>query len=250
VSKFAPWLNPAPPKTAEPPKPTAIQLAAPTAIEVSPEVPTITIRPVDPLPPPGMLKPAKKPPGFYQSGRNMGRPISDVKEDRPWKPAGREHDWGPWEQFVNTPSRSCRVCGVYQEGRNTYKDVHGRTIWSTEALACPTFIGDVNGAIAETKEKVRGILDSMETIEQRVTRLEAENVELKAQIDAKTIDMTAFVRWLAEQVQAQMSQQQQVHVLPDPIRKLLPEPILRTFDRDVIDVEAVPVLVAVEEPES
>jgi len=106
-----------------------------------------------------------------------------------------------------------------------------------------------NGAIAETKERIRGIQDDVETLDQRVARLEAENVRLQAQIDSKTIDMTAFVQWLASQVQAQIqSGGQSRSVLPDSVRAMLPEPIAQTLD--VIDAEFVTVPAKDEDPKT
>ena len=97
---------------------------------------------------------------------------------------GKPHTWEQ-EQWSSSIEMTCKVCGVTWEPmskgtlNHEYIDAMGRRISSLIELPCPVFIGDTNGAVAETKHRVRQVKDKVETMDERLHRLEEENINLK-----------------------------------------------------------------------
>ena len=97
---------------------------------------------------------------------------------------GKPHVWQQ-DQWSSTVEMTCKVCGVTWDPmskgtlNHEYVDAMGRRISSLVELPCPVFIGDTNGAVAETKYRVRMVKDKVESMEERLQRLEDENTNLK-----------------------------------------------------------------------
>jgi hypothetical protein len=116
-------------------------------------------------------------------------------------------------------------------------------------LDCPTFLGDPNGTLADTKERVRTVRKRVDNVEDRVAALEAENARLQEQLEAARvqIDATALVEWLSEMVAR--SVEARLPTVPVQIAgqttRMLPEPVadmiisVGALDAEVL--EAVPV---------
>jgi hypothetical protein len=159
-----------------------------------------------------------------------------------------------WINGGNTDGPTCAACGVTllnkyirpdRQGMSfRYRDALGREIISLVELGCPTFLGDVAGAAAESKQRIRGldgrvdhVLDRVDTVEDRLARLEAENAELRAKVDARPeIDVTEMVEWLATLVQR--SVEARLPTLPVSVRGqqyALPEPVANM----IIDVAVI-----------
>jgi len=87
-----------------------------------------------------------------------------------------------------------------------YSDAAGRQINTMVELGCPVFVGDTNGTLAETKDKVRhvgsrvdGVENRVDSVEDRLSALETENAELRTRLDAKIeLDVSGLVEWLSE----------------------------------------------------
>jgi len=78
-----------------------------------------------------------------------------------------------------------------------YQDAFGVTFDSMVELSCPTFVGDVAGAAAESKQRIRQLSADLETANQRLDRLEQYNEYLIDQIEKKmTLDAQGLVQWL------------------------------------------------------
>lgn len=174
----------------------------------------------------------------------------------------KAHVWeGGWS---SDGSMSCKVCGVTlrpnvimagNSGLNYhYTDAFNKQISSLVPLSCPVFIGDTNGAVAEVKERSRKLKGQVtvvegrvDSVEERLARLERENEALRAEVAAKTnIDVTALVNWLSEMVaqSAAMNQpsrtievQGQQYALPAPVVDLV---VTLANERDVV-AEYVPI---------
>jgi len=125
-----------------------------------------------------------------------------------------------------------------------YRDACGNQMTSMVELECPVFIGDTNGAVGEVKQRNRhvtrrvdGLEGRTESIEERLDRLEAENQDLRAKVEAKTeIDVTELVSWLAGMVKEHV--ERQMPTIPVSVRGAqyaLPEPVANM----IIDVAAV-----------
>jgi len=131
-----------------------------------------------------------------------------------------QHDWGndpqdprnknfpDWLNDNGGQQKTCRVCGVTErrdlirvdrKGMNYhYVDAYGIAITSLVPLNCPTFLGDVPGAVAEAKGRIRNLDTQMEQVHYRMEALEQQNMQLQAQLDAKIqLDVTGFVNWLS-----------------------------------------------------
>lgn len=140
--------------------------------------------------------------------------------------ANKPHVWDSADWLNSMGGVTCKVCGVTKvsdviradrmRGDGTqqhhYRDAHGNNITSFEELSCPTYLGDPGSAAALAKEhvrRVRGRVDDVEvrveTIEERLTRLESENVVLR--------DMLADQDALAEIVLAKLVERK---ALPPP----------------------------------
>ena len=184
--------------------------------------------------------------------------------------ANRPHQWGTaskgqpdWLSALdNGGGRQCRVCGVTErtnviladhagfgdDGKNlgdvnnrvktvTYTDAKGNTFSSQKPLGCPVFILDHLGTTMENRSMIREVDDRIDRTddvvdnhEERLARLEAENITLRAKLEER-IDVTAMVEWLADMVaQAAALKLQTIPVqiagrtvaaLPPPIANLI-----------------------------
>lgn len=140
-------------------------------------------------------------------------------------PTETSHRWEACSWEANG-ERQCLVCGCSevplvradmedrrgsQTGKKSrlyhYRDARGNTISSLIPLACPVYLGDVNGAVGEAKQRIRNVTGRVDTVEGRVegldarlARLEAENEALRAQVQANQADVGAFVQWLGQMV--------------------------------------------------
>lgn len=198
-------------------------LAAPKASGLA-----TSLAPLPPLPPSKRLE--KIPVAKYDmttfhgpSGAEI--PVMDmdtVPVDTGMKPADRvPHEWGMDPQDLrskNAPdwlndnggqTKVCRVCGVTMRSdlirpdrkgmKYHYVDAFGLSLTSMIELFCPTFIGDTNGAVGEAKQRVRHLDVQMETVHDRLDRLEADNQYLREQLEAKIqLDVTGLVEWLGQ----------------------------------------------------
>lgn len=130
-------------------------------------------------------------------------------------------------------------------GSFIYQDAKGKTFESQVPLGCPVFVGDEIGTTMANKERYRQVDDRVDGVEDRVddvtevavsnedriTRLEMENRELRSRVDSAQGDVTAVVQWLAEMVAlhtASNRESVQVHVegrgvaaLPPPVAELI-----------------------------
>lgn len=139
------------------------------------------------------------------------KPSTDVQhqwDDVGGGGAGQQPGWLNSSELVKT----CRVCGVTmradliradRRGMNFhYVDAFGTAMTSLVELSCPTFLGDVPGAVAETKGRVRNLDCQMETVHDRLDRLEKDNLYLREQLGAKIqLDVTGLVDWLGQMAQ-------------------------------------------------
>ena len=120
-----------------------------------------------------------------------------------------------------------------------YVDAYGIAMTSMVELGCPTFLGDVPGAVGEAKQRIRKLDSEMETAQARLDRLEADNQYLRAKLEEKvTIDVTGFVQWLGE-IKA-MAEAASLPMAPVNVGGLpyeVPVPVANM----IIDVAAVPV---------
>jgi hypothetical protein len=142
--------------------------------------------------------------------------VPEATED---KPADRvPHDFGgndgkngqpDWLNDNGGTNRTCRVCGVSvrtdlirpdRKGmKYHYVDAYGIAMTSMVELFCPTFLGDVPGAVGEAKQRIRHLDVQMETVDDRLDRIEADNRYLREQLEAKIqLDVTSLVEWLGQ----------------------------------------------------
>lgn len=237
-----------------------------TSLAVQVPVSTGTLAPLPPLPPSDRLTvipeakfdvatekvpeaTGNKPAPFveHQWGASKGTP-----------PAARQPDWlNDGSLDGGNGGRTCAVCGVTERTRLIradrkgmdyhYVDAYGVAMSSLVPLGCPTFLGDVAGAAAETKQRVRNLDAQHETMDARMTRLEQDNAYLRAKLEEKiTVDVTGLVEWLAQV--AALSNQAGLPSLPVSVAGLsyeVPKPVADM----IIDVAAVPVPVKDEEKE-
>lgn len=120
--------------------------------------------------------------------------------------ANKPHVWsgggvGDWLNSEDGPV--CKVCGVTKltnliradrtrgdgKQQHLYRDATGNLLTSLEELSCPTYIGDPGSAAALAKEhvrRVRGRVDEidgkLETVDDRLTRLEEDNEFLRQRL--------------------------------------------------------------------
>lgn len=119
----------------------------------------------------------------------------------------RQHVWeSGWLNGDDGPT--CKVCGVTlltqviradrQRGNGSqqyhYRDALNNLVTSPTELSCPVFLGDPGSAAIQTKEVVRnvkhqveGIDIRVESVEERLGRLEAENELLQQQLAARPV---------------------------------------------------------------
>jgi hypothetical protein len=98
-----------------------------------------------------------------------------------WKNPDKKH---VWTSEMGISGEVCDICGVTREpllnaGKpglaHVYRDVYGIMIQSTKDLPCPLFVGDLGGGIATNTYATRKLKGQVETIEERVARLETAN---------------------------------------------------------------------------
>lgn len=208
----------------------------------------------------GPLPPALPPPA---SPTRKRRHPNAVEANRPhqWT-SGTARGQPDWLQAGDGGGRQCRVCGVTErsnliladhagfgdDGKQLgdagnrvqtyiYEDAKGNTFASQRPLGCPVFILDHMGTTMENRGFIREHDDRLDVVddhldnhEDRLARLEAENLVLRAKLEER-IDVTAMVDWLAEMVaQAAALKMQTVQVqvegrpvaaLPPPIANLI-----------------------------
>lgn len=197
--------------------------------------PTVSLKPFPALPPSDRLK--KIPAALARDNENVpdatgNKPYYDVPHDFS-SPSNQPN----WLNDNGGQTRTCRVCGVTErrdlvrvdrKGMNYhYVDAMGLTITSLVPLSCPTFIGDTNGTLAETKGRVRKHDVQLETVDARLDRLEADNIYLRSVLETKIeLDLNGLVAWLAQM--SQLSAQAQLPTTPIEITGLsyeVPVPI-------------------------
>jgi hypothetical protein len=123
----------------------------------------------------------------------------------------KAHQWGS-PDFGST-SKVCRVCGVelvssggitgnIQADRKNlkyqYRDAYGVFIESMHELPCPVFIGQLGGAVAGTTHRVRKLTNRVETIDERVARLEQENAALRELTEQRQVEALELLRRLTQ----------------------------------------------------
>lgn len=182
--------------------------------------------------------------------------------------AGKQHVWDTADWLNSEDGFTCKVCGATKlhegsfirldlkrgNGKQLihYRDAHGREISSHTELSCPIWVGDVTSTLAQTKEVVRnvrsqvdvvegrvgGVEARLETTEDRLLRLEAENELLQQQlIEKPIIDATQVAEALYALMEKRLASTK-VTIIDDV--KYLPLP---NFD-DVIQEIKEPVLLS------
>ncbi len=220
-------------------------LAAPKASELAP---------LPPLPPSKRLTDipvAKYDMTTWTGPSGIQRQVVDmekVPEATGNKPAAFvEHQWGRGGGSKGQPDwldqvdggRVCSVCGVQESTGSVimpgmakgmsyvYRDATNKEIVSMIPLGCPTFIGHVNGAIGEAKQRIRNLDAHIETVDDRLDRLEADNLYLREQLESKiNLDVTGLVEWLGQM--AKMAAEAQLSMSPVVVNGLpleVPTPI-------------------------
>lgn len=114
-----------------------------------------------------------------------------------------------WEQdLFGNGELTCKVCGVTYRAMSRsefpyeYSDAMGKTIRTLVELSCPVFIGNTEGAAAETKQRVRNLSSKVETIDERLQRLEEENQNLREQIqEQQSLSEERLTTWLVNIMQ-------------------------------------------------
>lgn len=102
-----------------------------------------------------------------------------------------------WEtELFGNGEKTCTVCGVTmsnpmsinvskQSFKYIYTDAYGVSISTLKELPCPLFVGDVGGGVASNTDRTRRLTGKVESIDERVGRLEAENTELRERADKR-----------------------------------------------------------------
>jgi hypothetical protein len=149
----------------------------------------------------------------------LPRPPPEKKEvaaDNPDKP----HVWEA-DLFANGQT-TCKVCGVTRTGGSgwgniqvdkpsmpwQYTDAYNNTIMSLHELPCPTFIGQTNGAVMGVKVDVRRIKGTvsghgsrLDSVEDRMAYMEAENVALREELERRQqVDIGRLTSWFVSVV--------------------------------------------------
>lgn len=197
--------------------------------------------------------------------------LEKLPSDTGGKPADRvPHDFGGNDgkngqpDWLNDGSLGggavCKVCGVSvrtdlvradRKGmKYHYVDAYGIALTSMVELFCPTFLGDVPGAVGEAKQRVRHLDVQMETVHDRLDRLEADNQYLREQLEAKIqLDVDSLVAWLGQM--AKMAATAQLPMAPVTVAGLgleIPAPIADLV-RGVGEAAKVTVDIVVEDPD-
>lgn len=203
-------------------------------------VPTTALAPLPPLPPSTRLD--KIPVAKWD---HVSESVPAATGNKP--AAFVEHNWGRGGGARGQPDwldqidggRVCSVCGVQESTGSVimpggakgmsyvYRDATNKEIVSMIPLGCPTFIGHVNGAIGEAKQRIRNLDAHIETVDARLDRLEADNLYLRDQLEAKIqLDVTGLVEWLGQM--AKLAAEAQLPMAPVTVAGLpleIPTPI-------------------------
>lgn len=134
------------------------------------------------------------------STKQIAGPAEPEFKDHDWGGGGRKGFTGAYlSSRTGDSSTQCLVCGVqyfpnvshpdkYRGKSYTYIDAHNLTIISLKELPCPTFVGNVGGAVMDVKGKVKAVTNRVGGVEARVGSteerlavLEAENLMLRNQ---------------------------------------------------------------------
>lgn len=142
----------------------------------------------------------------------------------------RPHKWS--SDWSSDGSSTCSVCGlssypntidVDKIGQGTrYVDAHRVEIYLKDEPSCPTYIGSLGGATWTTKEKVQKVEGRVESVEERLDRLEAENEAMRmAMAQRPIVDAEVLVGILRQ--------------IADLARQQSPRGLLET-ERVIIDI--------------
>lgn len=218
----------------------------------APLVPVMTPPPPPPAPAPsGPAKPEERHPVLA----SMSPEAKEADGKRP--KANQQHVWGggpnspDWLNSLDSGGRTCRVCGVTENpsliradrmrgnGKQQfhYVDAHGNAITSFEELSCPTYLGDPGSAAAIAKEhvrRVRGRVDEidgkLETVDDRLDKLEADNEFLRQRLlEQPILDANMVAEALL--IIAQKARPDGQNALVEKVRALLPAPL---WDADAL----------------
>lgn len=116
-----------------------------------------------------------------------------------------------WEAEFGSTRKTCRACGVTMSAdiradrpslKYRYTDVYGVTIESTTELPCPLFLGDLGGAVAGANLRARRLKIHVESIDDRVARLEAENARLRELTTQRQEEALALLRRLVSRAES------------------------------------------------
>lgn len=150
---------------------------------------------------------------LLEAGTAIARPVAP-RRAAPIKPLpahtdpDKKHKWE--SNGLGLSGQTCRTCGVtmqalgltsnIQTDRSSlgyqYTDAYGVMIESLTELPCPVFVGHMGGAVAGTTHRVRKLTNRVETIDERVTRLEQENAALREQAGTRQAEALDLLRRL------------------------------------------------------
>ena len=210
----------------------------------------------------------------------MSKKLPSPVEDSPEAvTAKKQHTWmdvGAWES--SGPRRGCAVCGIEEIGGGIiradmegtapngkkaklfhYRDASGKTLSTFIPLTCPAYLGDVNGAVVESKQRIRNVTGRMgnvevkvESVEERVSRLEEENEALKARVSANQMEVQDFIQWLGEMVRQHATTglpavSVEVHgkgyLLPPPVARVITSiGVVTEQGEELVEAEVLPAL--------
>lgn len=179
------------------------------------------------------------------------KPDPDTPHD--FGDGGNRNGQPDWLNALDSGGRVCRVCGVSERTdkliradrkgmKYHYTDAYGIQMTSMVPLSCPTFLGDVPGAVGEAKQRVRKLDNQMTGVLDRLAKVEAQNRELREQLESKIeLDVTNLVQWLGQMVKLHAEHQLptatvQVAGLPYEI----PKPIAEMVKGVAIEAVLVP----------
>lgn len=133
-----------------------------------------------------------------------------------------------WESGWGGGSQTCKTCGVtmeseiiYADKRSlayTYTDAYGVSIKTLKPLPCPVFVGDLGGGVAENTYRTRKLTGRVESIDERVERLESENAALMVRSERRqevALDLLERLVRAAERLSALGDNELGPKLLPD-----------------------------------
>jgi len=103
------------------------------------------------------------------------------KGEPAWNNPDKKH---VWTSEMGISGSTCEICGVTRVSLMNvgkpgmtfqYTDAYGIQIQSMKDLPCPLFVGDLGGGIANNTYAIRKLKGQVETIDERLVRLEAAN---------------------------------------------------------------------------